>query len=105
MGLPDKNGKYYVFLPRKWPLLWEKNMKPHDPAVKPAHMSSLLGDLLINQDMMSFAVGLHKKVVKVVEAAVREVLNMYQDFANFDTNKAAIAELDGYPAYKFENFI
>jgi len=105
MGLPDKNGKYYVFLPRKWPFLWEKNIKPHDPNVKPAHMPTLLGNLLMNQDMMTFAVGLHKKVLKVVQTAIFEVLSMYRDFANFETNGAAILELDQNPTYKFQNFV
>ena len=103
MGLPDKNGEDYVFLPRKWPFLW-KNIKPHDPNVKPAHMPTLLGDILMNQDIMTFTIGLHKKVFNVVRVGV-QVQCMYRDFASLETNKAAILELDQNPTYKFQNFI
>jgi hypothetical protein len=106
IGLHDTNRKFYIFLPRKWPFIWEEDFTPHDSAVKPAHMPTLLTDLLINQDILSFADSLHQKVIEVVRAAISEILNMYRAFEHFDTNGAAIAELDRNSiTFKFKNFV
>jgi hypothetical protein len=108
VGLYDASVKAYVFIPRKWPFIWERDVKRYDPAVKAdkAHMPSLLSGLLINQDILSFTVGLHKKVIAVVRAAIVEVLDMYRAFENFDTNVAAIAELEqNSVTFRFEHFV
>jgi hypothetical protein len=108
MGLHDASGKFYVFLPRKWPFIWEGDFKRHDSAVKPdrVHMPSLLTELLINEDVLSFTDGLHKKAIAVVGAAISEILNMYQAFENFATNTAAIAELNqNSVTFKFKHFV
>lgn len=108
MGLHDTNGKYYFFLPRKWPFIWETEFKPQDPNVKPdqADMPNLSASLLINQDTLSFAGCLHKRVIEVVRAAVCEVLTMYRAFGDFATNEAAIMELTtNTKTFKFENFV
>jgi hypothetical protein len=104
MGLHDTRGRFYVFLPRIWPFIWERDFKPHDPSVK-VDMPNLLTSLLIGQDILSFTDGLHKKVMEVIQAAISEVLSMYRAFENFETNQAAIRELDrSTVTFRFENF-
>jgi hypothetical protein len=108
VGLYDTSVKAYIFIPRKWPFIWERDFKRYDPAEKTeqAHMPSLLADLLINQDILSFTDSLHRRVIVVVRAAISEALGMYRAFENFDTNAAAIAELDqNSVTFKFENFV
>jgi hypothetical protein len=108
VGLYDASVKAYIFIPRKWPFIWERDFKRYNPAVRAdqAGMPSLLADLLINQDILSFTDNLHKKVLGVVRAVISEVLSMYQAFENFDTNAAAVAELDkNSVTFKFENFV
>jgi hypothetical protein len=108
MGLHDRGGKFYVFLPRKWPFIWEKDFKTHDPTRKSEqlHMPSFLAGLLINQDILSFVDGLHKRVLEVMRAAISEILAMYRTFETFETNRAAILELDRNSiVFKFRNFV
>jgi hypothetical protein len=108
VGLYDASVKAYIFIPRKWPFIWERDFKRHDISAKSerVHMPTFLADLLIHQDILSFAHGLHKKVIAVVRTAISEVLSMYRAFENFDTNAAAIVELnENSVTFKFDGFV
>jgi hypothetical protein len=108
MGLHDRTGKFYVFLPRKWPFIWERDFKAHDTIASSdrARGPSFFTDLLINQDIVSFAGCLHRKVIGVLRAGLSEILRMYRAFETFSTNQAAIMELDrNSVVFKFENFL
>jgi flagellar motor switch protein FliM len=66
----------------------------------------MLASWLIDQDILTFADLLYKKVMEVVRTAISEILSMYRDFENFETNFAAIAELNqSTVTFKFERFI
>lgn len=68
-------------------------------------MPSYLSALLVNQDIVSFAVDLHKKVIALLRAAIDAILGMYRDFEKFDTNAAALLELEQNSiTFKFERF-
>ena len=108
IGLHDASRKFFVFLPRKWPFIWESDTKPAGSTAKSerSDMPSLLDELLVHQDIVSYTDGLQKKVFQVVQAAISEILSMYRAFKDFDTNEAAIAELDrNSVTFEFENFV
>ncbi len=108
VGLHDTDLRFHVFLPRQWPYIWEKHMKPHDPNAKPdpALMTKLLQETLINQDLLTFTRCLHGKVKGVVSAGASVANRMYAAFESFAVNQAALAELErNSEAYEFEYFI
>ncbi|PYT64082.1 MAG: hypothetical protein DMG35_01605 [Acidobacteria bacterium] len=108
VGLHDTDLRFHVFLPREWPYIWEKHMKPHDPNVKadPTLMPKLLQETLINQDILTFTRCLHGKVKEIVSVCARVANTMYAAFENFAVNQTALAELErSSEAYEFEYFI
>ena len=65
----------------------------------------MLRESLMHQDMISFAQGLRSKVRKVIGAGVAVLTRAYLDFADFEPNQAALAELQGNSkTYGFEYF-
>lgn len=108
VGLHDADKRFYVFLPRKWPFIWERDFEPHDSGRKAVKMDlrAVFSDLLMHQDILTFAGGLRAKVMDVAEAALSEILDMYRAFRTFDTNRDALAELErNSVTYKFEHFL
>ena len=108
IGLHDKSLRFYEFVPRQWPYLWEKHMKPHGQAdpPEPGFLQKLYQETLIHQDIESYARGLRGKVLKVVGAGVSVLSEMYVRFADFGLNQAAMAELQANSrSYSFEYFV
>jgi hypothetical protein len=107
VGLHDENFRFHAFVPRQWPFIWEKHMKPHDPnaRVDKTVLPKLFRELLIHQDIVTYAEGLRQKVLAVVSEGVLVVSSAYKDFANFGVNQGALAELQGNTVtYDFEHF-
>jgi len=96
----------YVFVPRQWPYIWERHFKiKGDPTSDPLRIPQMLRESLMHQDMISFAQGLRSKVRKVIGAGVAVLTRAYLDFADFQPNQAALAELQGNSkTYGFEYF-
>jgi hypothetical protein len=107
IGLHDETFHFYEFIPRQWPYLWEKHMKPHghERPSDPLFVQKLFQETLIHQDIESYCRGLRAKVLKVIDAGVSVLLEMYIRFADFGLNQAAMAELQSNSlAYDFEYF-
>jgi hypothetical protein len=62
-------------------------------------------EILVHQDITSYAAGLRNQVLKVIGTGVSFVRSAYSRFGNFGVNQAAIAELQSSSvAYQFEYF-
>ena len=108
VGLYDEEFRFWSFVPRQWPFIWEKHMKPHDPSipVDRSVLPKLFPELLMHQDITSYATGLRKKVLDVIGAGASVVNEAYRDFKDFAPNQAALAELQSNSvAYEFESFL
>jgi hypothetical protein len=87
---------------------WEKHMKPHGHTrpSDPLFVQNLFQETLIHQDIESYCSGLRAKVLKVVDAGVSVLSEMYIHFSYFGLNQAAMAELQANSlSYKFEHFL
>lgn len=107
VGLHDDSDRFYTFLPRQWPYIWERHMKPAGESghPDPDRLPALLRETLMHQDIKSWVRGLHFTVQAVLDSGV-SVLNVaFQTFQAFPPNMAALAELNGSSElYAFEYF-
>ncbi len=95
--LHDESGRFYTFIPRQWPYIWERHMKPASAsdASDALQFPKLFRETLIHQDIISWVQGLRSRVHAVLDAGL-SVLNMvYEAFKDFPVNSAALAELNG----------
>ena len=54
IGLHDKTPKFYTFIPRQWPYLWERHLKPRGSAPsEPGFLPKLFKETLIHQDVVT----------------------------------------------------
>lgn len=97
VGLHDKDGTFYTFVPRVWPCIWERHMKPADPTSSkdPNFLPKLLRQILVHQDIITYAQGLCRKVTDVVSAGASVLNEAFDQFKNFSSNQPALAELQG----------
>jgi hypothetical protein len=106
VGLPRaSDGKFFVFLPRKWPYLWEKDIRLVDqhPAVP---FPQLIRDVLMHQDVVCYARGLIAKVKCLIAVAFVVINDAYEQFKDLPKNEAALTELKGnFRGYDFERFV
>jgi hypothetical protein len=107
MGLPRRgDGRLFVFLPRQWPHLWEKQIKSaSEPAQAPSEFQTQVRDEFMHQDIVSYCEGLVGKVQSVI-AAISDVLNeAYEHFKHIPENQIALKQLEGcQEKFGFENF-
>jgi hypothetical protein len=106
--LHDATPRFYTFIPRQWPYLWEKYIKPRGVSIpiNPNFLPDHFRESLIHQDIVTFVQGLRGKVREVVRTATLVVHDSYTQFKNFATNEAALAELQSNSeAYNFEYFV
>ena len=105
IGLHDNSGQFYTFIPRQWPYIWERYMKPAGtPAADPS-VADLFRETLVHQDLLSYVSGARRKVVVVTATAVAILAAVYRQFGTFDANQAALTELDGSSeTYRFDSF-
>ena len=108
VGLPRfGDGVLFAFIPREWPYLWERQIKPAgqrpgNPSLFPMQLRASL----IHQDIETYSRGLCAKV-QVVIAAMSSVLNdAYEQFKDLPEDEAALLQLKGnFEKYDFESFV
>ena len=95
--LHDESGRFYTFLPRQWPYIWERHMKPAttSTAADRESLPTLLKETLMHQDIKSWVRGLRFTVHAVLDAGFSLFNTTYREFAGFPLNVAALAELNG----------
>ncbi len=107
VGLHDKQSMFYQFVPRVWPYIWEKYMKPTGATSPkdPNFFPNLLRQTLVHQDIISYTNGLLGKVKDVVGATTSVLNEAFDQFKDFPVNQSALAELQGSSeAHEFEYF-
>jgi hypothetical protein len=103
--LRGNDGGFYTFIPREWPYLWEKYMKPLGEQ-QSISMSDLLQRMLMHQDIDEFAQAALRKVKQVVSEACSLTAKAYTDFSNFGFNQIAFDELaSNSKEFAFQHFI
>jgi hypothetical protein len=104
MGLHDTALRFYTFIPREWPYIWEKHIKPAGtPVGKP--VPELIEEGFIHQDIISFAEGLTAKVSKLIDAGVSVLNEALEQFKDFPFNQVALSQLErNSKKYAFEYF-
>ena len=108
VGLYDMKGtKCYVFIPRQWPFIYERYMKPkgmatpHDPLL----MRKLFEDSLIHQEIMSFVEGSHLRVFEIIRVVASWIAGMCKTFESRGSNADALVALETPLAQSpFEHF-
>lgn len=107
VGLPRAgDGTLFAFIPREWPYLWERKIKRHDEKQEPRSLfPKELRASLVHEDIESYATGLLAKVKMLIAAAVRVLIEAYDQFKNLPENAAALAQLkSNFEKYDFEHF-
>lgn len=107
MGLHDRDGQFYTFIPRQWPFIPEEHVRQvgagQSGSAEP--LCDLLRRTLVHQDIVSYASGLRRKVTKVISVVLEILDSAYMQFRDFPLNAAALAELQGSAeGYAFEHF-
>jgi hypothetical protein len=98
---PDE--RYYTFIPREWPHLFEKYMKPAGYTHAP--IRDILLQTLNHQDIVEYAEGAVRKVTTLLDEALKVTAKAYTDFSNFTFNQKAFDELsDNSKSFAFEYF-
>lgn len=105
-GLHDANGNFYHFLPRRWPYILESGITRSDrPRKNSGNAGSHLQEILMHQDMIFFAKGLHLRISKIVDKTCRILSAAYPQFKNLPVNDSALRELNlSSESYSFEFF-
>jgi len=107
MGFHDKNLVFYAFLPRQWPLIWEKDIKvgsTQNMSAPPPTLNHIFASLM-QQDKVSYLRGLLAKVTSLVDAAVGVLDRAYKEFQGFQPNESALKQLESsFKRFDFEEF-
>jgi len=107
VGLPRVgDGRFFAFIPRQWPFLWESLITPPGGASTGAPLPQQLEDTLVHQDIVTYSAGLLAEV-KFLIASASEVLNeAYEQFKDLPLPQSALDQLKGnFEKYDFENFV
>ncbi len=108
VGLHDESFRFYTFIPRQWPYMWERHIKRHDPnrPIDLDFLPTLLRKTVVHQDIITYTQGLRAKVLDVVHAGVSVLVETYEQFKGLAVNQAALAELQASSeSYDFECFL
>jgi hypothetical protein len=105
MGLHDRNLTFYTFIPREWPYIWEKHIKPVGAPIGKS-VPQLIEDGFIHQDIVSFAEGLERKITALIDAGFSVLNEAFEQFKNLPFNQAALSQLErNSKKYDFEYFV
>jgi hypothetical protein len=108
VGLHDAKPEFYLFIPRQWPYIYERYMRPKDPSVPhdPNLMRKLFTEALIHQDVLSFINGLNLRVSEIARVISSWMAKMCEDFKDFPVSEDSIAALESPLAQStFQHFI
>jgi hypothetical protein len=108
VGLHDTKPQFYIFIPRQWPFIYERYMKPANPNLPhdPKTMRELFVDSLVHQDVPSFVQGLHLRVSRIVSIVASWTAKMCVDFRDFPASKESLEALESPLAKSsFEYFV
>lgn len=105
IGLHDDSAHFYTFLPREWPYIWERHMKPAGQHSGPS-VADLFRQTLIHQDLITYVRGVQRKVNAVAGASLGQLVLAYRHLQHLPFNQEALAELDASSErYAFDHFL
>lgn len=102
-----EDRKMFAFIPRQWPYLWERLIKPSGQREKnPMPFSLFFRDVLMHQDIVTYSRGVLIKVQMVVAEASLVLNESYEQFKDLPENQAALLQLTrNSEKYSFESFV
>src|SRR5436189_293018 len=78
IGLHDTTPKFYTFIPRQWPFIWERHMtlpgQSQSVPVDPNFIPKLFQETLVHLDIITYAQGLRSKVRKGIHVGIEVLL-------------------------------
>jgi hypothetical protein len=79
----------------------------HGPQKVPTmSLPDLWTKTLIHDDVVAYSIGARRKVLQLIDEAVKVTATAYVDFSDFDFNQSALLELNGNSkAFEFTNFL
>jgi hypothetical protein len=101
IGFHDNDHRFYRFLPRNWPVLWEEHIGPQGMSTP----FSTMTEQFMREDNMSYARGLRAKITALIDSAFGILEPAYAEFKHFDPNQSALAQLrKNTEVFEFECF-
>ena len=107
VGLQDENKEFYTFVPRQWPYIMEKDLKPVDSnrPTDPSEIRTFCEQTLVHEDIVSYTQGLRIKIFTVVDTTVTVIDSAYEGFSQLPLNEAALVQLEeSSKSFDFEYF-
>jgi hypothetical protein len=108
VGLHDTTPRFYLFIPRQWPFIYERYLRPRDPNVPhdPNLMRELFTGSLIHQDVLTFTRGLELRVGSIVAAVTAWTATVCADCAGMSVSPECLAALESpLASSSFEYFV
>ncbi|MEP6743174.1 MAG: hypothetical protein ABJB61_11795 [bacterium] len=104
IGLHDAEGKFYTFIPKRWPFIKEEfYVQGQNPNAPP--LAEHYRRVLIPQDLLSFCEGLAERISAVVNVSCEILTNAYAQFEHLPASQRALDELArNSKEYGFEGF-
>ena len=107
VSLQNENKEFYTFVPRQWPYIMEKYLKPADSSrpTDPSEIRTSCEQTLVHEDIVSYTQGLRLKTFTVVDTTVAVIDSAYREFSQFPVNEEALAELkESSKSFDFKHF-
>ncbi|MDO8804457.1 MAG: hypothetical protein Q7R35_08495 [Elusimicrobiota bacterium] len=109
VGLHDSKDMFYTFIPREWPFLWEEHINLAGGSPQSGQQPTvglLLHNSLVHEDIVSYSLGLQRKVTELIATNIDVIDSAYAAFQDFQPNNIALAELTkSFMRSDFEHFL
>lgn len=105
--LHDIKGNYFTFLPKRWPLFHQTDIKLNQN-IQDQEQETLepyLKENYMQQDIISYSADLLKNINSLINKSFEVLCDTYLEFQNFELNRSALKSLrKKEEKYKFAHF-
>jgi hypothetical protein len=102
IALHDHGGTIFSFTPRRWPLFHQSEVRVGGTE---GSIAEYVKENYIDQDMVSYAHGLHARVVQLIGRSFAVLCAAYNEFKEFELNTSALESLrENARRYSFRSF-
>ena len=105
INLHDDEGRFYTFLPNRWPFVHESHLTSDDEET-PESMPDFLITSLIHQDLVEYSERLYRRMWDIVERASEVFREAYVNLSDLPLRQKALDDLDrNRQEYAFRAFL